>query len=130
MFRLSGATAVAKRLVSMLNKLRRLRRHCRASGNLDPSLNLPSKRDRISHNDLSAAEAGVEAALRHLEEAQSLALGHHGNIAAVRKQAEETLAAVRAKAVAMKASIDALLERTDQLLSAMSSRPAAAKDAA
>jgi hypothetical protein len=84
----------------------------------------------ISHNDLSAAEAGVEAALRHLEEAQSLALGHHENIAAVRKQAEETLAAVRAKAVAMKASLDALLERTDQLLSAMSSRPAAAKDAA
>jgi uncharacterized membrane protein YphA (DoxX/SURF4 family) len=84
----------------------------------------------ISHNDLSAAEAGVEAALRHLEEAQSLALGHHENIAAVRKQAEEMLVAVRAKAYTLKTSIDALLEHTDQLLEEMRGSSTATRTAA
>ena len=69
-------------------------------------------------------------ALRDLEEAQSLALGHHENIAALQKQAREMLVAVRTKASTMRASIDALIERSNRLLKEMSGREAEAKNAA
>ena len=69
-------------------------------------------------------------ALRDLEEAQSLALGHHENIATLQKQAQELLVAVRTKASTMRASIDALIERSNRLLKEMSGREAEAKNAA
>jgi hypothetical protein len=69
-------------------------------------------------------------ALRDLEEAQSLALGHHENIATLQKQAQELLVAVRTKASTMRASIDALIERSNLLLTEMRGGEAEAKKAA
>ena len=74
----------------------------------------------ILRNDLIEAEARIESALRDLEEAQSLAVGHHENIAALQNQAQEMLAAVRAKAGALRVAIDALIERSNRLLKEMS----------
>jgi len=84
----------------------------------------------VLRNDLIEAERHVESALRDLEEAQSLALGHHENIAALRKQAQELLVAVHTKANTMRPSIDALIERTNRLLKEMSGGEAEAKNAA
>jgi hypothetical protein len=84
----------------------------------------------ISRNALSEAESRIEAALRNLEEAESLAVGFHENIVGVRKQAQEILLALRARASTLKPSIDALLERTEQLLNEMKGGAAEAKSAA
>ena len=84
----------------------------------------------VLRNDLIEADSRVASALRELEEAQSLALGHHENIAALQKQAQEMLVAVRTKASTMRASIDALIERSNRLLKEMSGREAEAKSAA
>jgi hypothetical protein len=86
-------------------------------------------RHALSRNDLSEAEACIETTLRNLEEAESLAVGFHENIAALRKQAQEMLIAVRARAATLRASMDALLERTNQLLSEMSGHLDKAKTA-
>jgi hypothetical protein len=72
-------------------------------------------RKAILRNELAEAEVRVESALRNLEEAQSLALGHHESITALQKQAQDMLVAIRARAETMKASIDALLERSSRL---------------
>jgi hypothetical protein len=87
-------------------------------------------RHAVSRNDLTEAEWRTEAALRNLEEAESLALGHHENIAALRNQTVELLVAIRAKALTLRATTDALLERTDQLLTEMRDRSTAARSAA
>jgi hypothetical protein len=84
----------------------------------------------ILRNELAEAEVRVESALRNLEEAQSLALGHHESIAALQKQAQEMLVAIYVRAETMRASIDALLERSSRLLKEMSGLGAAAKTAA
>jgi len=84
----------------------------------------------VLRNDLIEAERRLESALRDLEEAQSLALGHHENIAALRKQAQEMLVAVHTKASTMRASIDTLIGRSNRLLKEMSGREAEAKSAA
>jgi hypothetical protein len=84
----------------------------------------------VLRNDLIEAERRLESALRDLEEAQFLALGHHENIAALRKQAQQMLVAVHTKANTMRPSIDALIERTNRLLNEMSGREAEARSAA
>jgi hypothetical protein len=84
----------------------------------------------ILRNDLIEAEARIESALRDLEEAQSLAVGHHENIAALQNQAQEMLAAVRAKAGTVRVAIDALIERSNRLLKEMSGVRTTAKTAA
>lgn len=84
----------------------------------------------IVRNDLVEAEARIESALRYLEEAQSIALGHHENIVALQKQAQELLVAVHAKAHTMRPAIDDLIERTSRLLKEMSGVSTAAKSAA
>jgi hypothetical protein len=87
-------------------------------------------RHAISRNDLSATESHIEAALRNLQEAESLAVGFHENIAAARKHAQEMLLAIRDRASTLKPSIDALLERAEQLLHQMRGGGAEAKTAA
>ena len=84
----------------------------------------------IARNDFVDAEARVESALRYLEEAQSLAVGHQEGLAALRSQAQQMLVAIRTKADTMRASIDALLDRSNRLLNQMSGHGAAAKTAA
>jgi hypothetical protein len=84
----------------------------------------------ILRNDLVEAEIRVESAFRYIEEAQSLALGHHESIAALQEQAQQMLVAVRTKASTMKASIDALIERSKRLSTEMSGLEAKAKTAA
>jgi hypothetical protein len=80
----------------------------------------------LSRSDLREAESRIEAALRNLEEAESLAIAHDENITALlRHQTEELLLAIRAKASTLRATIDALLERTDQLLTKMRDRSTA-----
>ena len=87
-------------------------------------------RRAISRNDLIEAETRVESALRNLEEAQSLAVGHHESIAVLQHQAQQMLVTVRTKAGTMKASIDALIERSNRLLTEMGGQGAAVKTAA
>jgi DNA anti-recombination protein RmuC len=84
----------------------------------------------VLRNDLIEAESRVASVLKHLEEAQSLALGHHEQIAALQKQAQELLVAVRTKASTMRASIDTLIGRSNRLLNEMSGREAEARSAA
>lgn len=84
----------------------------------------------VLRNDLIEAERRVESALRNLEEAQSLALGHHENIAALRKPAQKLLVAIHTKANTMRPSIDELIERTNHLLKEMNGRGVEAKKAA
>jgi hypothetical protein len=87
-------------------------------------------RRALARNDLSEAELRTEAALRNLEEAQSLALGFHQNIAALQNQTEELLVAIRGKASSLRAATDALLEGTDRLLTEMKGGSTAARSAA
>jgi hypothetical protein len=87
-------------------------------------------RRAILRNELIESDVRVEAALRNLQEAQSLAVGYHENIAALERQAQEMLVAIRTRAETMRTSIDALLERSSRLLKEMSGPEAAAKTAA
>jgi hypothetical protein len=84
----------------------------------------------LLRNDLIEAEAFVESALRDIEEARSLALGYHESLAALERQAEEMLVAVRARAGTTKTSLDALIERTGRLLEEMSGPESEARTAA
>jgi chromosome segregation ATPase len=84
----------------------------------------------ILRNELVEAEVRVEAVLRNLQEAQSLAVGYHENIAVLQKQAQEMLVAIRTRAETMRTSIDTLLERSSRLLKEMSGLEAAARTAA
>jgi hypothetical protein len=70
----------------------------------------------ILRNDLVEAEIWVESAAKKIDEARSLALGHHENLDALQKKTQAMLAAIRAQADTMKTSIDALIERSQRLL--------------
>ena len=76
-------------------------------------------RNAMRGNDLRAAEARVEAALRYLKEARSLTGDHVETVASTQKQAQEMLITIRAKARTMKEDLDALMDRSDRLLHAM-----------
>ena len=84
----------------------------------------------VGRNDFVDAEARVESALRDLEEARSLAVGHQESLAALQRQAQQMLVDIRTKAGTMRASIDTLLERSNRLLNEMSGHGVAAKTAA
>jgi hypothetical protein len=84
----------------------------------------------VGRNDFVDAEARVESALRDLEEARSLAVGHQESLAGLQKQAQQMLVAVRTKAGTMRASIDALLERSNCLLNEMRGDGSVTKTAA
>jgi hypothetical protein len=73
----------------------------------------------VRRNDFAEAERRVEAALMNIEEASALALGHHDELAAFYQQARALLDAIRAKADTMRATIDAVLERSNLLLREM-----------
>jgi hypothetical protein len=73
----------------------------------------------VARNDLAEAERRVEAMLRNIAEASALALGHHDELAALRRQAQALLDAIRARAETLRAAIDALLDRSNRLLHEM-----------
>ena len=81
-------------------------------------------------NDLVEAEARMEAALRLIDEARSLAVGYHENLAALQQQAQVMLAAIGKTADATRAAIEAILKRCDHLLQESSAPQAGAKSAA
>jgi hypothetical protein len=82
------------------------------------------------HNDLPEAMARIAAALKYIGEARSLALRHHENLAAFERQAQAMLATIGREADATRAVIDALLERSNNLLDEMANSEAAARNAA
>ncbi len=86
-------------------------------------------RRAIVRNDLVEAEARVESAAKHIDEARALALGHHESLEALQKQTQAMLAAIRAQADTVKASIDALIERSKRLLNELRDTGAAARTA-
>jgi hypothetical protein len=83
-----------------------------------------------ARNDLPEAQARVAAALRYIDEAQALALGHHDNLVALQRQAKSMLAAVGTEADATRRAIEALLEQNNRLLAEMDESRGTAKDAA
>ena len=84
----------------------------------------------ILRNDLVEAEKRVESAAKNIDEARSLALGHHESLDALQRQIQQMLAAVRARADTMKTSIDALIKRSERLLDELGDVSAAARTAA
>jgi len=78
-------------------------------------------RAAVLRNDLVEAESRVVAALADIEEALALTANHYTSAAALHGQALEMLAAIRAKAVTVKTSLDALIERSNHLLHEMGS---------
>ncbi len=84
----------------------------------------------LSRNALSEAESRIESALRHLQNAASLTVDHVESVAAIQKQAEEMLVTIQTKAGTMKASIEALIDRSNRLLAEMSGPASASKTAA
>ena len=87
-------------------------------------------RGAAARNDLAEAEARVAAALRHIDEAQSLALGHHDNLVALQRQAQAMLAIIGKDANATRTAIEALLEQNNRVLAEMNESQGAAKNAA
>jgi hypothetical protein len=83
-----------------------------------------------ARNDLPEAQARVAAALRYIDEAQALALGHHDNLVALQRQAQSMLAAVGTEADATRRAIEALLEQNKRLLAEMDESQGTAKNAA
>jgi hypothetical protein len=86
---------------------------------IEAKQDLSFARKAINENDLKAAEACVETALGHLKEARSLTADHIDSLAALQKQAQEMLVAIRAKADTMKEDLDALIARSDRLIREM-----------
>jgi len=84
----------------------------------------------ILRNDLVEAERRVESAAKNIDEARSLALGHHESLDALQRQIQQMLAAVRARADTMKTSIDALIKRSERLLDELGDVSVAARTAA
>ena len=84
----------------------------------------------ISRNALSDAQARVESALSYLQDARSLTVDHVESVSAMQKQAQEILVTIRTKADTMKAALDALIERSNRLLTEMSDQGSAVKTAA
>jgi hypothetical protein len=87
-------------------------------------------RRAIVRNDLVEAEIRVESAAKNIDEARSLALGHHESLDALQKETQAMLAAIRTQADTMKTSIDALIERSKLLLNELGDVGAAARTAA
>jgi hypothetical protein len=87
-------------------------------------------RRAAARNDLPEAQARIAAALRYIDEAQALALGHHDNLVALQRQAQSMLAAFGTEADATRRAIEALLEQNNRLLAEMDESRGAAKDAA
>lgn len=87
-------------------------------------------RRAAARNDLPEAQARVAAALRYIDEAQALALGHHDNLVALQRQAQSMLAAVGTEAGATRRAIEVLLKQNNRLLAEMDESRGAAKDAA
>lgn len=80
--------------------------------------------------NLTQARVRVEAAWKLIDEAQSLALGQHDNLLALRRQTEALLAAIGNERANTEASIDTLLERSNRILAAMKGSEAATRNAA
>ena len=87
-------------------------------------------RRAAARNDLPEAAARVAAALRYIDEAQALALGHHDNLVALQRQAQAMLAAIGKEANATRTAIEALLEKNNRLLAEMNGSQGAAENAA
>jgi hypothetical protein len=87
-------------------------------------------RRAAERNDLPEAAAGVAAALRHIDEAQALTLGHHDNLVALQRQAQAMLATIGKEADATRTAIEALLEQNNRLLDEMDESPDASNNAA
>ena len=87
-------------------------------------------RRAAARNDLAEAAARVATALRYIDEAQALTLGHHDNLVALQRQAQAMLATVGKEANATRTAIQALLEQNNRLLDEMNESQAAAKNAA
>ena len=87
-------------------------------------------RRAVARNDLPEAAARVAAAVRYIDEAQALTLGHHENLVALQRQAQAMLAAIGKEANATRTAIEALLEQNNRLLDEMNESQAAAKNAA
>jgi hypothetical protein len=81
-------------------------------------------------NNRAEARARIEAALKLIDEAQSLALGQHDNLVALQRQTQAIVAMLDKEAATTAASIDALLERSNRILDDMSESEAATKQAA
>jgi hypothetical protein len=84
----------------------------------------------ILRRDWADAAARMEAAATKITDARALALGHHENIDALLAQARTLLVALRTGADTTRASINALLARTDDLLQRLSDNGAASRSAA
>jgi chromosome segregation ATPase len=74
----------------------------------------------VARNDLVDAESRIEAAISNLKKARSLATGHVESLEDTQKQAQRTLAELRAKAGTLKATLDSLIKRNNRLLAEMS----------
>jgi chromosome segregation ATPase len=74
----------------------------------------------LARNDLVDAESRVEAAISNLKTARSLTTGHVESLEDTQKQAQRTLAELRAKAGTLKATLDSLIKRNNRLLAEMS----------
>lgn len=81
-------------------------------------------------NDLAEAKARATAALKYIDEAQSLALGHHDNLVALQREAVALLARIGKEAGETRAALDALLEQSDRVLDALASTRRPAQNAA
>ena len=87
-------------------------------------------RRAAQRKDLVEARARVEAGLKLIDEAQSLALGQHDNLVALQRQTQAKLAMMDKEAAKTAAAIDAVLERSDRILEHMNESEAATKNAA
>jgi hypothetical protein len=84
----------------------------------------------LLRGDWIDAAARIEAAATKIADARALALGHHENFDALLAQARTLLVALRTGADTTRASINALLARTDDLLQRLSDEGAASRSAA
>jgi hypothetical protein len=87
-------------------------------------------RRAAARNDLPEAAARVAAALRYIDEAQALALGHHDKLVALQRQAQAMLATIGKEASPTRTAIEALLEQNNRLLDEMNESQSAANNAA
>jgi hypothetical protein len=87
-------------------------------------------RRAAARNDLAEAAARVATAMRYIDEAQALTLGHHDNLVALQRQAQAMLAAIGKEANATRRAIEALLEQNNRVLAEMNESQGTAKNAA
>jgi hypothetical protein len=91
---------------------------------------LVARRAAARRNDLAEAAARVATAMRYIDEAQALTLGHHDNLVALQRQAQAMLAAIGKEANATRRAIEALLEQNNRVLAEMNESQGTAKNAA